>query len=598
MDSEITTESPSGFRSLNAFPVEVLREVFINLGAKDLSRLWCTGNYLLHWKMKTNRCVDVFDLEFEESGRWKWPSLISYFKGLRDIRIKAPFPTNITDIFGLSRDLESISFEFYEAESCFDLPHIRNGPRRVIERSLAIPDSVDMKLLVPNLTYLNLAGSDAVSDYFISTLPTSLRTLRLHSCNRSHTAIITVASLDVLPPNLTDLRLPAPFIKTGEHLSKIPRSVTRLELLSDGLDYTAGDKDPKLDKLPPGLLELHLPNNRNIRNSQIAYLPRSLRVFTVPHNELLTSECLPSLPRTLEVFVMYRCATSPVGAPETPLKVLPPALTNLTMTMACPWSDTCIEVLPRGLTSLYLSQTIVSDAFAGALPRTLTSLVLLSNGATVTGKCFKDFPRTLTKLDLSSRQEFRNEEMADLPRALIDLQLGYAYSLSNECIPLLPRGLTRLYFSHNRNINGDCCADLPKGLTFFSCPTSPSFSGKHFASLPRSLQYLSLHSALDVTGDTIAALPRGLRYLDLFSSRRIDETALPDLPPNIRMLTLNSIDLTRKYMDRRKLRMTIEKPVHATAINVAAPVLPPPPEASWWSYAMDSLWNMMMPTAT
>jgi len=600
----------------NHFPLQfcspdILREIFIYCNAEQLSLLYECGSILLNRKMGSPRTVEKFVLTASRDGVRKWPSLISYLRYLRVLEVVAPFPTHFTEIFGLPKTLESIKFDFWEAESCFALsapsrshsPSPKHSPSRF----------VDMKLLFPSLKHLHLEGSESVSDQFIASLPACLETLRLTSYRLGNVNMVTEACLDVLPPQLKTLSMVAPFLDRPSNFAKLPRSLTHLELKSCFLDVSC------IPHLPSELYVLIIPENTALRDLDISLLPSSLQVLDVLQNEHISSLCFASLPRHLKSLSMWRLEPrfAPVADAVIPLLIsgLPSTLTSLRINNASSWSDLCTLSLPQGLLHLVLHRVKkVSNSFASYLPRSLLTLVLFCGpSSAVNSKCFAQLPRELQKLELSSTSAFQDEDLAHLPPLLIDLDLAHGVDLTNACISLLPRSITRLYLRHNAKITSACCAQLPPKLATFSLSTSKSFSGDNFRSLPRTLTHLALPSATDIGGHTLGDLPRGLKYLDLFSAPTPDDAQLQTLPQNIRSLTLKTATsemLYRQFMSAMKqsrrqqhqqckyiatasARMTTTTRTNSTAMTrpnsttyVGSYILMAPINAFWWLFGL------------
>lgn len=563
---------------LDACPVELLCEIFNLCDGGDIAKVFCCGSKRLNLKLQGPRTVLSFVVALEAQHRRKWPSIISYFHGLRKIAVKGTFPTHFEDIFGLPKSLESIDFSFWEAESCFTLPpskSVSNAARPPFPMEAAF---IDMSLSFPSLRHLKLDGSGSVSDYFISKLPRGLETLHISSYTIISQALITLDCLNFLPPDLTSLKMVAPFFQQPEHFAKLPRSLLHLELLGSHLHGLS------IFQLPPNLQSLILPDNALISRMDIPSLPRTLQVLDLSHNMAIDKECFGDLPCGLKDFLMWRLMeqqyNGPIISMSPQVAQLPPTLTRLKIQHARYWGDACMAALPQGLLHLTLHRVKngLSNAFAALLPRTLLSLALFCEESDVQGSCFADLPPGLRHLELSCAGKVLDEHVALLPRSLVTLDLAHAETLTDACTPQLPPQLKKLYLRHNNRFTSRCAPALPRGLTFLSLSSCTSFSSSNFKELPSSLTHLGLNKVRNIYGSDLGSLPDGIRYLDITSAPSFDARYLPDLPKRIINGSLPTLDLMRRYNElpaaaRRPSKMSRLSAANQLTVAQAVP---------WW----------------
>lgn len=564
-------------------PTDVLREIVKYWDGVDLSMLYCCGNKALAKMLQSPRVVLKFDLSLSSKHTRKWPTIISYYKNLRELRVKGTFPTHFEDIFGFPKSLEVVEFEFWEAESCFAVPDLfwrGSSPANVKPMD---PVFADMATLLPRLQHLTLEGSNSVSDYFISTLPRTLQTLHLKGPQFSYGPLITEKCLDLLPPSLTSLRLLAPFISEKTHVLRLPRTLTSLELSGSRI---AGEAT---EGLPPHLISLILPDNETMKAADLAKLPKNLKLLHLTRNEDTTLVKAENLPPNLEELVIWRFVSRylPTTGVDVSLFVekLPRTLTSLKIQNASRWNAECMVVLPSNLKHLTLHRVkdgmLSKDSFTKFLPKTLLSLALFCEGSLISGECFRGLPRGLLMLELSTSGSIEDHHVANLPKNLTKLDLSHDLELTNECVSDLPRSLKKLYLRHNTRINGSSARDLPESLEILVLSSCRSFESEHFKELPRSLTSLAIRKAKDIYGSHLADLPRGLRYLDIYSASVFAPQYLHDLPVHIRHISLPTIELCNGYTDLCEGRRSNKISQDSSQT--------PPERPSWSSYLSSML---------
>lgn len=436
---------------------------------------------------------------------------------------------------------------------------------------------IDMNLSFPSLRHIKLDGSGSVSDFFIATLPRGLETLHISGYTINSHAVITVGCLDVLPPDLTSLKMVAPFFNRPEHFAKLPRSLLHLDLINSQLS------GPSVSQLPPSLISLILPDNVSMTKDDLPALPQTLHVLDLSINMNIDKECFALLPRGLKDYQHWRLARTDFQrlisvSPQ--VSQLPPTMTRLKIQHARYWGDAAMEALPRCLLHLTLHRVKdgLSNKFTSLLPRSLLSLALFCEESDVQGSCFADLPPGLTRLELSCTGKIADEHVALLPRSLATLDLAHAETLTDVCIPHLPPGLKKLYLRHNNRLTSQCAPDLPRGLTFLSLSSCTSFSSSNFKELPNSLTHLGLHKVRNIYASDLRSLPDGIRYLDISSAPSFDAHYLPDLPKRIINGALPTSELMKRYNELPAASRRHPKIPRLTAANplTVAEVTP------WW----------------
>lgn len=575
-------------------PVEVIQEILSLCDGGDIAKLFCCGDSRLNLKLQGPRTVLRFTVALDPQFQRKWPSVISYFHGLRKIEVKGTFPTHFEDIFGLPRTLESIEFSFWEAETCFALcplptAHATRKPPLPMDAAF-----VDMSLSFPSLKHLKLDGSGSVSDFFISTLPRALQTLHLSSYTVNNQALITEKCISMFPPDLTSLKMTAPFFCKPDHFARLPRSLTYLELLASS--FTPGC----VEALPSDLKALILPDNTTVTALDIQSLPASLEVLDICHNEDIDLNEFEHLPRSLKdlsIWRLIRRITGPFSVAPF-VAQLPPGLTRLKIQHARHWSDAAMGALPRGLLHLTLHRVRdgLTTAFVSLLPRPLLSLSLFCEESYIEGEHLASLPPGLTRLELScTNGKISDHHLALLPRSLVLLDMSHAVALTDACISLLPRGLTRLYFRHNNRLTGRCAPDLPRGLRYLSLSSCTSFSSASFKDLPNTLTQLVIPKARNIYGSDLKHLPNSIRNLDITSAPSFDTRYLPDLPTRILHGQFPTAELTRRY---HALPMSQRRPAIERRLAARSPPQPSEMPKSWTSSLtapLDAIWTYLWP---
>lgn len=256
-----------------------------------------------------------------------------------------------------------------------------------------------MKSHCRNLRTLQLPSHASTKAAYMASLPSSIRTLRIHyaSCFKADTLeSLSQAHL----PYLRSLELVRGLVRDKD-LAFLPQQITSLSL--EGSFSVAGDGSA-LKSLPSSLLQLDLSWCHALKSTALADLPDSLTSLDLSHCARLTDAAFSSLPSSLTKLDMTECTDISSTAFET----LPPSLKTLKINSFNGGS------LPPCLSTLHLAGCHSNDPLA-ALPAALTTLSLSSMGITDAGLSF--LPLSLQYLSI-----------VDCPKLTSEGTLGKKYN--------------------------------------------------------------------------------------------------------------------------------------------------------------------------
>lgn len=250
------------------------------------------------------------------------------------------------------------------------------------------------------------------------------------------------------------------------------------------------------------------------------------------------------LPNSLTHLVL--CANNaPVINGHLAVRALPRGLLHLEMddsSVSC--TNSSVEYLPPGLTTLIQWEDALTNDAISLLPRSLTRLKLHDNNV-INDVGINFLPPKLTHLNLSSNKLITDHAIPLLPRTLKLLDLDENRLISNDAIPFLPPGLTHLVLSRAKRITSHCFIFLPRSLTLLDIAKSEYLDETHIADLPRTLTYLDLDMCSHhLTDFGVPDLPRQLRYLDITTAGLITDACIPHLPPSLTKLFMISANIT------------------------------------------------------
>lgn len=146
---------------------------------------------------------------------------------------------------------------------------------------------------------------------------------------------------------------------------------------------------------------------------------------------------------------------------------LPPNLTTLGLATRIEHGDLFARQDMQKLTRLTLQGSIyITNLGIPHLSRELVQLHM-PFARTISGKCFKDLPKSLTWLSLEATWEVYDEDIQHLPLTLEYLNLQSASSLTDSCLKSLPRSLKSLDLRQCQKITNSHLSDLPISLQLY-----------------------------------------------------------------------------------------------------------------------------------
>lgn len=334
-----------------------------------------------------------------------------------------------------------------------------------------------------------------------------------------------------------------------------------------------------LKTLPKSLTRLELLSDRSMHAGLVKYLPENLLILRLPEVKKMNSEFAQRLPRHLEIFQIGDSSFPDAGVP-----FLPPNLTALHLMSNVTLTDAAVGALPSALTELYLnSNPNISNASISALPRSITALYL-GSASKIDPSALSAFPPHLKTLLLSSNtvSKFQDFHLSRLSRDLVWFPLSAATSLTEDALNLLPPALAvrnmlpstllpaiclrhvdalpkdtqvlSLPFWIEDYLDDRFIARLPPSITMIKCKLilsdaalagglPPVLQSLYLATtdlsdyalqfLPETLTVLSIPKCSKITDAGIASLPRHLKHLDLSLNRNISDEGVNQLPPNL-----------------------------------------------------------------
>lgn len=403
------------------------------------------------------------------------PSSLIHFKSTHEVPKVVPLSLETLDlVLHLPHslpNLTSLSVSRLVDDFLSQPERVSELPRSLTELNLDFWDSsgfgeclspTTWPFLPPNLRTLSLYGNFAccaatsrqidpisgathrVRTYPLELLPKSLTKLSIGDIFEIEPLLVPGSSPSLFPPHLKSLDASG-LILGPDAAKQLPSSLTYLS--------TCNFYEQLSEHLPEGLTHLKyrhaLPSPKAIK-----YLPKALTCFDsgFPLNQeecfdFKTGKMVP-IPSFPEFSVScFAC--------------LPANVTSLTLWGYKDLNDDFFknQNLPN-LLSLNFSGDDLSDTSIPLLNRHMTSLNI-GTASRITGKCFKDLPRTLTQLTLDGSSSIFDEDIPHLPSVLKYIIIDSATHLSDACIRDFPRSCKNIRIGKNEKISQRCIPDLP-----------------------------------------------------------------------------------------------------------------------------------------
>lgn len=562
------------FSLLLNLPIELLSEISLMLGGRDITRLWNCGNKRLQHRLGEQGAVKHYDCAPIRASA-QLPSILAHLRiQAVAIRFEGPLSPKIE----LSPHLQQLMISWRQSghKLCDAFNHTLSSFQSLSALKLSASATPfqqgDAALLKtpPALTNLMIhfkSFDGSVSDILrpglekVTIQLDYIRILDFHFPSSLVAAVLTIESFEQVdesgdfPQALSWLSVSSRNYKTSTQLiTKLPRSMTVLHISSDD------SLESILKAVPLSLMSLDIFNCREVMTVDLMKLmPRTLlRSFLIKNMQndlslelveqlppaLIELDLVPNelrflqkLPTGLQLLkLMPHAFTLPTG--DTECVFLPKELKALTglrseLIEFCALPESLEELsmiestfqaqharrLPSGLKSLRIRS--LSLDFAPALPSRLKILQVWVHDAawTLMTDHVMHLPRTLTNLSLATIQLESAETLSHVPQGLQNLALNMK-SVESEGLSPLGRSQLRilcLIVQQDRAGLGDeILTRLPASLVSLTYVTSSVFK--------------------DITVDALKHLPRGLLTLTLPESPNIMTLAEKPafLPPNLR----------------------------------------------------------------
>lgn len=468
------------------FPAEVLATLAQFLPYEDLENLWNTQSLRLQKVLGHSRGIRAIDFEFTGQTR-AFPSLAIKTSTLSTLTIAslvlAPSPTadrlhpNYATWASLPKSLTQLRLRFPLAEVSLALA--RQGdkilPRYSSSDGVEPSEYINLAEMLPNLSTLEVDGTDTLGDNWFKVLPASLTSLTV-----SRNTKFTDEGIRHLSPSIETLRLPSASRITGSGLTHLT-GLSAISLSgSFGKDQTHVETETFLKHLPKSLTELELAVNRLMTQEHVSLLPENLIRLNLASNNNIKN--FAALPKSL----LFLALSTPVEPAQ--IAALPPNLRTLILLNGRQLNNECLSALPRSLTSISIWHALdLEDEALPLLPQGLRSIILDAPKLTNAAAAIISSPhlRLLRLLSCPLGDEF----VAELKTPyLTRLDLGSAKELTNDAIKHLPRTLRHLSIVSSKKITPACLPDLPRGLLHVSAMSASGFIMTPINSFPPSIR--------------------------------------------------------------------------------------------------------------
>ena len=391
------------------FPAEIIGIICERILGNDICRLRLVGSRALDIKIRSPFGAQKLVITPYYARSMCSLELLRAFGGLKTLKIKADPKLdyfawiNPHALEALPPTLNSILFCFSNAESCWIKEHACSAPSQL---DLVLESILDD--LVDRGTSSNgYSDEDYDEDYDEEDEDDE----EVSQCDCAPEA--SCFDFQRLLPNLTSLVLQCfrPDTRTlrGRHLELLPPSLTELELPSPFL---------RLQLLPPNTQVLILPalTEWDAEDATaVSHLPlRSLSISTIATSDTPCAEGL--FPAGLESLSIQECSYDPMSS-------LPPGL-------------------PKGLTRfMWHSNRVVTQEEIISLPQTLTHLHLGAIESPSRG--IPLLPKGLKSLTIGYAQYYEHDDPPAFPASLTELELGFDPFVSTAPAQI-PHSITKL----------------------------------------------------------------------------------------------------------------------------------------------------------
>ena len=440
-------------------------------------------------------------------------------KSLTAIQLNCCHP----DIFALlPPHLTSIAFSgsFSAVPKLSSIPEVLRDSIAVLEMPVVMdgfPRPIDVPF-PPHLTDLTVtSGYCNIPSELIDFLPQELTSLKLPLNS-------FVSSLSSFPSSLK--RLHVGDCPLSDLIRSIPPSLT--ELSFNG--RTGGLK--LLADLPLSLHTLIVCGDADISDEIISILPRHLLHLTIEgHNHSsLTEASMFLLPQSLLILHLGNCSQR---LPNQSIQAIPRSVTSLQLSSSL-LSDAMVEHLPPNLTHLRLDTCRqVTDAIVPLLPKSITSFNMIQLMAT--GALLKEGIQRLTTSEVSdSILSHLHPEIRHSKNLYLNQKLYFDYNTLAQ----IPTTVTEVNYP-GRGVHFNQLLPL-KNLVSLILPECNAYPITNLSYSMPSLTILSLPK-LNERGHIVCHLPPNLTQLDLSTSSFQDVPAA-QFPPKLTILKAYTCD--------------------------------------------------------
>ena len=385
---------------LHSLPSELLDQILSLHGMSFCALLlWLSGSPSLRHKMSTG-LTRIKLRNRNEFALCRFPKFVCSLRSLRYLTINRASWTLLSPL-DTRECLQQLS------PTLTKLTLSINNGYNILSPPQATPDSA--------------SPSDAsLQDAAVAYRPLCQRLPLLERLKLDERSIIPAKELDDLPPLLTSLScaVPGEYVTRGDWMSLLPRRLSHFCSWSQLNDH--------FEKLPPSLTQLE----------------GAIFLFGHPGADLVA---ISNLPRTLtrgrnvwtsDLFLKH-------------LVSLPPSLTHLEVSMCERVTDSdfsMMSIFPQLRHLVDRNGYLTTPFILGTMPSTLVSL---SSWMNINNMEPKNWPKSLTSLDVTTTQRLTPHSLEILPQSLKHLRLRPFYDgkdqpMNPTLLTFLPRSLTSL----------------------------------------------------------------------------------------------------------------------------------------------------------
>jgi hypothetical protein len=390
-------------------------------------------------------------------------------------------------------------------------------PRKIVASHLLIP-------MLPKTLLKLCLPYELISVKSLQQLPPYLTHLALPDLQE-----IPESEYPIFPSGLTHLELPSIYELSPESASQFSTSLTYLDLTQCQSDI--------VHLLPSGLVTVVLDFSPYVNESTFARLQSSLRHLHLRYETMITKpETLPPQLQSLSVRKL------PIY--EEDLRLLPRTLTALYIGTTSFDGPDCLNYLPASLRILSVEMDFIASSspfpFLSSLEKLDARRVELSalQGATKL-QSIRAMPLAYSEVDqwrcLHSLTELRSTDQHFL--------------VNEEVMSHWPSTMTTLHFSTESQFSSLC---LPRSLRTLHIVAPGIFADEFLANLPPHITDLELRGWIDrdlglnnassgpscISDSGIPLLPRKIRRLLIRPAEKLTDAAIQHLPPHLTSLSL------------------------------------------------------------